>query len=101
MRKDTQFDKIVSVLSCVYIHSPMLCDVMLTFSLPSMSTSLIIQVQTVVDVIGSLKKHVERQQSENREATASSASVKGEGNEKELNVEESSAGGEDLVQPTQ
>jgi len=54
----------------------------------------------VVDVIGSLKKHVERQQSENREARASAASVKEEDNEEELNVEESSsAGGDDIVQP--
>jgi len=51
----------------------------------------------VVGVIGSLEKHVERQQSENekREAAASAASV----NEEELNVEESSEGGDDLVQP--
>jgi hypothetical protein len=41
----------------------------------------------VVDVIGSLKKHVERQQSENREARASAASVKEEDHEEELNVE--------------
>jgi len=62
----------------------------------------------VVDVIGSLEKHVERQQSEseNREATAASASesVKEKANEEELNVEElhdggSSGGGDDLVQP--
>ena len=72
----------------------MRCDVMLTFSLPSRSTSLIPQVQTVVGVIGSLEKHVERQQCEKREATASAASV----NEEELNVEESPAGGDDLVQ---
>jgi len=78
----------------------MLCDATLTFSLPSMSTSLINQVQTVVDVIGTLEKHVERQQSENREAGAS-ASVKEEDNNEELNVEESSsAGGDDLVQPS-
>ena len=70
---------------------------MLTISLPSRSTSLITQVQTVVDVIGSLEKHVERQQSENRETTAS-ASVNEEDNEEELNVEESWAGGDDLVQ---
>jgi len=78
----------------------MQCDVMLTFSLPSMSTSLINQVQTVVCVIGTLEKHIERQQSENREAGAL-ASVKEEDNEEELNVEESSAAGDDdLVQPT-
>jgi len=82
---------------CLYSFTDVMrCDAMLTFSLPSRSTSLTTQVQTVVDVIGSLKKHVERQQSENREATtASAASVK----EEELNVEESSAGGDDLVQP--
>jgi len=72
----------------------MLCNAMLNFSSPRRSISLITQVQTVVGVIGSLEKHVERQQSENRQATAS-ASV----NEEELNVEESSAGGDDLVQP--
>jgi len=74
---------------------------MLTFSSPSRSTSLITQVQKVVDVIGSLKKHVERQHSERREATAASASasVKEEDNEEELNVEELPAGGDDLVQP--
>jgi len=67
---------------------------------------LIIQVQTAVDVIGSLEKHVERQQSqnENREATvsaaaAASASVKEQDNAEDLNVEESAAaGGEDFVQ---
>jgi len=59
MRKNTQFDKIVSV----YIHSPMLCDAMLTFSLPSMGTSLITQVQTVVGVIGSLEKQMTLYQS--------------------------------------
>jgi len=53
----------------------------------------------VVGVIGSLKKHIERQQSEKREATTASASVKEEDNEEEWNVEELSAGGEDLVQP--
>ena len=58
---------------------------MLTFSLPSRSTSLITQVQTVIGVIRSLEKHVARQHSENREAAAS-ASVK-EDNEEELNVE--------------
>ena len=59
---------------------------------------MITQVQTVVDVIGSLEKHVARQHSENREATAS-ASVKEEHNEEELNFEELSAGGDDLAQP--
>ena len=55
----------------------------------------------MVNVIGSLKKHVERQQSENREARASAASVKEEDHEEELNVEESSsAGGDDIVQPS-
>ena len=70
------------------------CNAMLTFGLPSRSTSLINQVQTVVDVIGSLEKHVARQHIENREATAS-ASVKKEHNEEELNFEELSAGGDD------
>ena len=50
----------------------------------------------MVDVIGSLEKHVERQQSENTEATASAAPVK----EEELNVEESSSGGDDAVHHT-
>ena len=60
--------------------------------------ALITQVQTVVGVIGSLEKHVERQQSEKREATIASASASV--NEEELNVEElSSAGGNDIVQP--
>jgi len=54
----------------------------------------------VVDVIGTLEKHVERQQRENREATTYSVSVKEEDNEEELDVEELSAGCEDLVQPT-
>jgi len=55
----------------------------------------------VVGVIGSLEKHVERQQSEKREATIASASVKEEDREEELNVEELSAGGgEDLMQPS-
>jgi hypothetical protein len=44
------------------------------------------------------EQHVERQQSENREATAS-VSAKEEDNEEELNVEELTAGGDDLVQP--
>ena len=43
---------------------------------------------------------MERQQSEQREATTASAPVKEEDNEEELNVEELSAGGDDLVQPT-
>ena len=80
----------------------MRCDVMLTFSLPSRSTSLITQVQTVIGVIGSLEKHVERQQSENTEAAVSAAAsgpVKEQDNEEELNVEESSGGRDDLVQP--
>jgi len=49
----------------------------------------------------SLEKHVERQQSEKREAiSTASASVKEEDREEELNVEElSAAGGEDLVRP--
>jgi len=48
------------------------------------------------------EQHVDRQQSDHREATVSVASVKEEDNEEELNVEEdSSAGGnDDLVQPT-
>ena len=55
----------------------------------------------MVGVIGSLEKHVERQQSEKREATIASASVKEEDREEELNVEELSAGGgEDLMQPS-
>ena len=97
-------------MMCLYSFTDgMRCDAMLNFSLPSRSTSLITQVQTVVGVIGSLEKHVERQQSEseNREATTAppaSASVKEEDNEEELNVEElhdggSSEGGDDLVQP--
>ena len=78
----------------------MLCDAMFCRLLAyraGLPTSLITQVQTVVGVIGSLEKHVESQQNENREARASAASV----NEEELNVEESSAGGDgdDLVQP--
>ena len=48
----------------------------------------------MVDVIGSLEKHVACQHSENREAT-----MKEEDNAEELNIEELSAGGDDLVQP--